>query len=108
MLIPRIGIVGAAVGWVGAIIASNLLPALLVLRIMGMHPFSRATVLSILLSTACFGAIPLAADLGVGGSQLAALGGVVVGTVIYVTALWFKRQQLQLDLATSAITRRRK
>ena len=107
-LIPRIGIVGAAVGWVGAIIASNLLPALLVLRIMGMHPFSRATVLSILLSTACFGVIPVAADLGAGGSQLAALGGVVVGTVIYVTALWLKRQQLQLDLATSAITRRRK
>jgi O-antigen/teichoic acid export membrane protein len=108
VLIPRIGIVGAAIGWCGAILAANLVPGLLVMRLIGIHPFSRATLTSIAITTACFAVIPLAVGLPLGGGQLALLGGVGVGTLVYVVALWRLRHTLLLNLAATAIMRRKR
>lgn len=106
VLIPHIGIVGAAVGWCGAIIAANLVPGLLVLRLIGVHPFSRATRTAMALTTACFAVIPLTAGLVLGGGQPARMVGVVVGIAVYAAALWRLRHTLALPLAATAITRR--
>lgn len=108
VLIPRIGIVGAAIGWCGAILAANLVPGLLVMRLVGIHPFSRATLTAIAITTSCFAVIPLAVGLPLGGGQLALLAGVGVGTLVYAAALWRLRHTLLLNLAATAIMRRKR
>ena len=107
VLIPHIGIVGAAIGWCGAIIAANLVPGLLVVRVLGVHPFARATRTAMALTTACFAAIPLAAGLLLGRGQLTLAAGIVVGALVYAGALWRLRHTLSLSLAVQAITRRK-
>ena len=108
VLIPRLGIVGAAIGWCGAILAANLVPGLLVMRLVGVHPFSRATLTSIAITTVSFAVIPFAVGLPLGGGQLALLAGVCVGTLGYAVALWRLRHTLRLNLAAAAITRRKR
>ncbi len=108
VLIPHIGIVGAAVGWCGAILAANLVPGLLVMRLVGIHPFSRATLTSIAITTTCFAVIPLAVGLPLGGGQLPLLAGVGIGTLVYGAALWRLRHTLLLNLAATAIMRRKR
>jgi O-antigen/teichoic acid export membrane protein len=108
VLIPHIGIVGAAIGWCGAILAANLVPGLLVMRLVGIHPFSRATITAIAITTACFAVIPLAVGLPLGGGQAALLGGVALGTLVYAAALWRLRHTLMLNLAATAIMRRKR
>ena len=62
ILIPRIGIVGAAIAWAVAILINNLAPLLELALWMGLHPFGRATTLAAILPRAsASGALPLIA-----------------------------------------------
>ena len=106
ILIPHIGIVGAAIGWFGALIASNLIPALLVVRLLGIHAFSAATFTSIVVTTTCFAIIPLAAGYFARG-QSGVLMGTGIGLGVYALALWQLRDRLLLNLAAEAIGRRK-
>jgi O-antigen/teichoic acid export membrane protein len=58
LLVPRHGALGAAVGLAGAVLANNLVPLAQVRRGLGLHPFGRATLAAMALSSACFG-VPL-------------------------------------------------
>lgn len=58
-LVPRLGIVGAAVGWAAAIVARNVLGVAQVRRQLAMWPFTRDAVLVAAAATAALG-IPLA------------------------------------------------
>lgn len=107
ILIPRIGIVGAAIGWCAAIVAANLVPGLLVYRLLGVHPFARPNLISMVVAATCFAGLPVLALLASDGSQVAGLGGVGLGTVVYVGLLWRLREKLLLKLAAAAIRRGR-
>ncbi len=59
VLIPRMGILGAAVAWAAAIAINNLVPLVQLAGSMGLHPFGRATATATALCAVCFGAVPL-------------------------------------------------
>jgi O-antigen/teichoic acid export membrane protein len=101
ILIPRIGIVGAAIAWAVAILINNIVPLLQLALWMGLHPFGRATTMAAILPAVCFGALPLIARPLVHHSLPAELGVAVLGGLIYVAFLWRLREPLQLNALLS-------
>ena len=101
LLIPHLGILGAGIGWSAAILVNNLLPLSQIAFVLGLHPFSRASFTAILITGACFGIVPGLVRL-FGGTQLVPLlVASVIGTLLFLGALWLQRQPLALDaLAT--------
>jgi O-antigen/teichoic acid export membrane protein len=95
LLIPRLGIEGAALAWAGAILTNNLLPLAQVGRSLRMHPFGRGTLTAMVLATTCFGAVPGVVYL-VSGQPAWAAGAVVLGALGYMPACW--RMASVLDL----------
>ncbi len=108
LLIPHLGILGAGIGWSAAILVNNLLPLSQIAFVLGLHPFSRASLTAILVTGACFGIVPGVVRL-LGGTQLVPLlVSSVAGTILFVGALWLQRKPLALDaLATLRPGRRR-
>jgi O-antigen/teichoic acid export membrane protein len=91
ILIPRIGIVGAAIGWAAAIAANNLLPLWQIWRQFAMHPGGPETFRSAGLAIACFG-VPPALAVAIGGFGLATVfAGCAVGSMIYlgIVVRWY-------------------
>jgi O-antigen/teichoic acid export membrane protein len=102
LLIPHLGIVGAAVGWCAAILASNVVPLLLAWRGLGLHPFGRSLFGACLLTAGCFIALPAggrAVSLPIAGIGLA------IGAVLFVLAAY--RWRAEFALPTLAQVRRR-
>jgi O-antigen/teichoic acid export membrane protein len=56
LLVPTHGALGAALGLAAAVLANNLVPLAQVRRGLGLHPFGRATLTAMALSTVCFAA----------------------------------------------------
>jgi O-antigen/teichoic acid export membrane protein len=97
VLIPHIGIVGAAVARVVALQWNNLVPAVQVYLLTRLHPFSRASAAAGATAALCFGLLSVAAR-AVLGPRLVALGAVlVIGGVIYLIVLRSLRRTLRLD-----------
>ena len=106
LLIPRIGLLGAAVGWAVALAVVNLLPLLQLVRWYGLHPFGRGTLRAMTTALLTFLLVPGTARL-VGGQDPWALAvGVLLALVVYAGALALQREQLQLGLLTTAVLRR--
>lgn len=96
-LIPRLGLLGAAIGWAAAILANNLIPLAQVWRTMGLHPFGRGTGTAAALSAFCFAVLPWAARevFGEGIVPLTATTG--LGLLLFVAGAWRWRSGLALD-----------
>lgn len=97
LLIPPLGILGAAIAWAVAILVNNLLPLAQVGLTMGLHPFGRATLTAAVLSLACFG-VPSVIALVAGDASLAALvvAG-LLGTGLFAAGCWQQRGILKLN-----------
>ncbi len=106
VLIPHIGITGAAVGWCAAILAANVVPLILVWTSLRLDPFGAGTLIGMLLSVVCFAALPLLSGLALGG-QLGRLIGVGVGFVLFAGGIYRFRSALDLTLASAALKRKR-
>lgn len=102
LLIPRLGLVGAALAWTGAIAVNNLAPLWLLYRSHRLHPLSAGVLLAMASSVACFGVAPGLAVLlwGPGPALLAACA----GAGGYAVVLWRARRLLELT-AFAAIRR---
>ena len=102
LLIPVMGITGAATAWAASIVVSNALPTWQIRKVLG-NPSDKATALAAGVTLAAFGALPLAGRL-VGLStyteQFILLG---AGLVIFLTLLWRFRGPLLLVELFSAI-----
>ena len=96
-LIPRIGIVGAAIGWAAAIFVRNALGLIQVGRRFGFHPFGRAVALVELGALACFAAFPGAAWLAFGRKPVALGATLCAGAALFAIQLWWLRKPLHLD-----------
>lgn len=94
LLIPHLGIVGAAIGWCAAIVAANVVPLVVAWRGLGLTPFGAATVHAYLLSAATFGVLPLAGRLVAGAPG--AIVGAIVGLALYVALVWRSRATFDL------------
>lgn len=106
-LIPRIGFMGAAIGWAAAIVVANILPLLQILQRPGLHPFGVPTLVVMCVNLVCFGLLPWQ------GLRLAesAVGWVLVGpaagALAYVCFLVLWRGPLELGKLAQALRRKR-
>ncbi|ADD40656.1 lipopolysaccharide biosynthesis protein [Stackebrandtia nassauensis] len=91
LLIPRIGILGAAIGWTAGIAVNNLMPLLQLARVYRLHPIGRATLKAMALSGLCCGLIPGVAALAGEAALAVAIGGCAV---IYPLSAWRARKTL--------------
>jgi O-antigen/teichoic acid export membrane protein len=96
VLVPRIGILGAAISWVAAIAVDNVTAALQVRFGLGLHGYDRWSWLTCLLAVVVFGGPGLLARWVLGpGLTTAALATLVSGSV-YALALWRWQRSLGL------------
>jgi O-antigen/teichoic acid export membrane protein len=108
LLIPRYGIIGAAIGWAAAIGVFNALPLVQVALVVRLHPFSRGSLIAGALCLISFGLIPFALRVFL-GSGLASIGvGVSTGLVVAVAGLWHFRGPLQLSVMPGVSVLRRR
>jgi O-antigen/teichoic acid export membrane protein len=61
LLIPSMGVVGAAIAWSAAVLVNNLVPLSQLWRTFGLHPFGALTRRALLAAGLGFGVLPLAA-----------------------------------------------
>jgi O-antigen/teichoic acid export membrane protein len=97
ILIPRIGITGAAIGWAGAIVVSNLVPLVQVAVAAKVHPFGRGMAAACALTVLSFAVVPLGLRMAVGpkpGISIAATG---LGAAVMMLGLWRLHGTLHLS-----------
>jgi O-antigen/teichoic acid export membrane protein len=97
VLIPRLGIVGAAIAWSVSILVNNLAPLAQVWLLMRVHPFGPGSPIAAGAALALFGAGGLAARAAFGASlATAALFG-AIAAVAYAAVVWRFRSTLELE-----------
>ncbi|HEY2692406.1 MAG TPA: oligosaccharide flippase family protein [Streptosporangiaceae bacterium] len=109
ILIPRLGIAGAALGWAAAITVANLMPLAQIAITARLSPFGRGTAVACGLCLISFGAIPLAIRFLLGAGPAGILCGAAVGTAVMAAGLWRFRHPLRLSVmpGLSRLARRR-
>lgn len=98
LLIPAMGLPGAAIGWAAAIAVSNLVALAQIQRSHGLHPFGRGTLMAMALAMACFGVLPGGARLVLGSGLGPLLCTALVGTLCYAAVAYRWRTPLGLDV----------
>jgi O-antigen/teichoic acid export membrane protein len=107
LLIPRYGIVGAAIGWAVAIAVNNLVPLAQIAGVLGLHPLGRGTLVACPLAALSFGVVPLAMRAALGTGAVPAVAGVALGCAVMVAGLWWFRDTLRLSAIPGASVLRR-
>jgi O-antigen/teichoic acid export membrane protein len=105
VLIPRFGILGAAIGWAGSIALRNLLALVQIRQLMGIGAFGRRMLFVAGLAALCFAAAPAALSFAGRGDAELALS-LACGSAVYGGCLWWARRWLDLDTFASALIRR--
>ena len=95
-LIPRHGILGAAIAWAVSITIGNVVPLIQLALVTKLHPFSRGSLIAAVLSVICFAVVPLAIKLVLGPTLLAFVTGGVAGTVLMMAGMGRFRRALKL------------
>jgi O-antigen/teichoic acid export membrane protein len=108
LLIPRIGIAGAAVAWAGSILINNVAPLAEVRAFLKVHPFGRGFPAASGSALLCYGVLGLALRATLGATVPALLICVVVGTAGYAALLWRFRDRLELQLLGGTLRARRR
>jgi O-antigen/teichoic acid export membrane protein len=106
LLLPRIGIAGAALAWAASIVFENL-AAIIELRILlRLNPFGRGWWLAAGQSALCFAGIGLLLSGLLGRSVLSLVATAVIAAPLYLWLVWRSRGVLQLDALREAIRAR--
>jgi O-antigen/teichoic acid export membrane protein len=103
LLIPRLGIVGAATAWAASIAVQNLAPLAQVWRAFGLHPFSRGYLFVALAAALCFGGIGLLVRSVIGTSISSFVAFGLLATLAYWAALWRLRDEVGLQTVREAL-----
>ena len=96
LLIPRLGIVGAAIAWSVSILINNLAPLAQVWAMLRIHPFGIGSPIVALAAVALFGGVGLVVRAAFGESLIVVLVYGVIVTAIYAAVLWRFRSPLEL------------
>lgn len=102
-LVPRHGIIGAAIGWAVAIVLRNLLNLWQVRRLLQITSWGPGLLWAGVSCLVCFGLLPMLTRLAGWQTFSAAVAMTVVGTGLFGLALVVGRQRLALDVLVSAI-----
>lgn len=97
LLIPPLGLLGAAIGWAAAICVNNLLPLVQVWRHMALHPFGAGTGTAMALSAGCFAVLPAVTGTVWDGGLPATLATTALGTGLFLLGCRRWRRVLALD-----------
>ncbi len=96
VLVPSMGIEGAALAWGASMLVHNLLPLLQVQMFLGINPFGRAWITAIPIATVIVGGGALAAVAVAGQTFVGLLLGALPG-LAYLGIIWTRRNVLGLD-----------
>jgi O-antigen/teichoic acid export membrane protein len=106
LLIPRYGVVGAAIAWAATIVIENGAATLQVALFMKMKPFGAGYFYVALAAVACFFLPGVVTRLvGIPGPAALALT-IVAGGIVYLAVLHRFRARLRLDLLAQTLLRR--
>jgi O-antigen/teichoic acid export membrane protein len=103
ILIPRIGIAGAAVAWAASILFNNIAPLAEVRAFLKLHPFGRGFPVVAGSALVCFGGIGLAVRLLLGPSVPGLILYLVLGVAGYVALLVRLRERVELPLLVDTV-----
>jgi O-antigen/teichoic acid export membrane protein len=106
VLLPRIGILGAAIAWGASIVVDNVTAMVEVRWVLGLAPFGPGYALVAATTVGCFGLTGIAARILLGETLPALATALAVGLVAFGAALYLARVPLQLT-GLSAVLRRR-
>jgi O-antigen/teichoic acid export membrane protein len=105
-LIPRHGIVGAAIGWAAAIFVRNVAAMTQVALALRLHPLARATAIATLLNLTCYGVV-LGAFRVLGGIHLLTfVTGLALASLCYASGIVVLRGPLRIDALVAGLRRR--
>jgi O-antigen/teichoic acid export membrane protein len=96
-LIPRIGLVGAAIAWLASIAFMVIVTAAILWRNYRFEPFGTGYAITAGAALACYGVLGLAARLAFGRGVVTFLLYAVVSSVLYGLVLFRWRDKLDLD-----------
>jgi len=105
LLVPRFGIVGAAIGWGAAMITDATLGTLRVRSGLAIRSFDGTVVLAALVALVGIGVPALLVRLAVGPGFLGLLAGLVVAGAAYLGLLAVQRRRLGLDAVLTSLRR---
>jgi O-antigen/teichoic acid export membrane protein len=108
VLIPSLGITGAAIAWAASILANNLVPLVQSWRFLHLHPFGGGYSRAALASSAAFGGLGLLLRLWFGPTVLTFAAYAVVGTGVYTWLVWRFRATLDVDTVLGVFRERRR
>ena len=106
LLIPSMGLNGAAVAWAVSRIVANVLPLLEVRNLYGFHPFGGGWRAAAVASAVTFGAVGLVFRWLWGATLWVFVVYVIVALIGYIALVWRWRSQLQLAAFGALIGRR--
>jgi O-antigen/teichoic acid export membrane protein len=107
VLIPHLGVTGAAIAWAASIVFENLMPLLQVALFMRLRPFGPAVWSGAIGSASIYGGIALLCRLTWGPSIGAFVAAGVSGTIVYLIFLWLIRRRMLLHVVWEALRRGR-
>jgi O-antigen/teichoic acid export membrane protein len=107
LLIPRLGITGAAIAWAATIVGANLAAVVQVRLLVGLDPFGRAWAMAAAMTVACFGVVGVVCRWLLGPTVPALMLAVAGGLVVYLVCLVRLRGPLRVDEFLSALVRPR-
>ena len=103
ILIPRMGIEGAAIAWSLSILFDNLVPLAQIAIWMKIRLFSRSYAQSVAIPLVCFGGVALLAYFSLGVTALAFWAALLGAAAIYVAVLYRLRESLGLPVLWTSL-----
>ena len=107
LLIPPLGLAGAAIAWAASIMVQNVTPLLQIWFLMRLQPAGPGYPVAAGAAVLCFGALGLAASAAFGVSLPTMIGSTTVAILLYAVLLGRGREALQLGVFTQILRRRR-
>jgi O-antigen/teichoic acid export membrane protein len=96
VLLPRMGVLGAAIAWAASIVVDNVAAMLEIRWVLGLAPFGSGYALVVLTAAGCFGVPGVAARAVLGETLPALAAAVTVGAAVFVVVLYLARIPLRL------------
>jgi O-antigen/teichoic acid export membrane protein len=106
LLIPHLGLIGAAISTNVAVLIANVLPVIQVHRLYRMHPFGQGFWVAMTASIGCFALIGIPIRLVIGQSLPAVLIFALLSCSAYALVLWLKRDALELTSLSGMLSGR--
>ncbi|MGW0228640.1 hypothetical protein ACWDWO_10035 [Actinopolymorpha singaporensis] len=103
LLVPRLGITGAAIAWAAALAVRNTLPMVQVRRAYGVMSFGPPVLWVAASAGLCFGVVPLLVHLVAPMNVGVVIGWLVPMCAVYAALLWKGRNHLQLAAFRTAL-----